>query len=59
MLRAESNGRLEDDLGLFGCDAVELWVREHEKYFRCQTEHLADQPSFLDVSPVLQDGQGA
>src|SRR5512136_1876937 len=45
-------------LDFSGCDAVELWVREHEKYFRCQTEHLADQPSSLDMSPVLQDGQG-
>ena len=45
-------------LDFSGCDAVELWVKEHEKYFRCQAEHHRDQPSSLDVSPVLQDGQG-
>jgi len=45
-------------LDFSGCDAVELWVREHEKYFRCQTESLADQSSALDISPVPQDGQG-
>jgi len=59
MLRAEFQRAVSKMiLDFSGCDAVELWVREHEKYFRCQTEHLADQPSSLDVSPVLQDGQG-
>jgi two-component system, NtrC family, sensor kinase len=59
MLRAEFQRAVSKMiLDFSGCDAVELWVREHEKYFRCQTESLADQPSSLDISPVSEDGQG-
>jgi len=59
MLRTEFQRAVSKMLLDFsGCDAVELWVKEHEKYFRCRAEHHADQPPSLDVSPVMQDDQG-
>jgi signal transduction histidine kinase len=39
-----------------GCDAVELWVKEHDKYFRCRMEHHLDQPYSVEITTPVQNG---
>ncbi len=41
-----------------GCDAVELWLKEHGKYFRCEARrHSAPSPSF-EIKPCIQMENG-
>ena len=41
-----------------GCDAAELWVREHSKYFRCRMERHPDQPYSFEITTLVQNDTG-
>jgi len=41
-----------------GCDAVELWVKEHHKYFRCKTERCPDQSFSFEITTLRQTETG-
>jgi signal transduction histidine kinase len=45
-------------LDFSGCDAVELWVKEHRKYFRCKIERRPDQSLLFDITTLRQDETG-
>src|SRR5512137_261715 len=41
-----------------GCDAVELWVKEHNKYFRCKMERGPDQSFPFEITTLRQNETG-
>jgi len=41
-----------------GCDAVELWVKEHKKYFRCKMERRPDQSFPFEITTLRQNETG-
>jgi two-component system NtrC family sensor kinase len=41
-----------------GCDAVELWLKEHGKYFRCETLKQSPLSSFAPIKACKQDDNG-
>jgi signal transduction histidine kinase len=41
-----------------GCDAVELWVKEHNKYFRCKMERRPDQSFPVEITTLWQNEMG-
>jgi len=41
-----------------GCDAVELWVKEHHKYFRCKMERRPDQSFPFEITTLRQNETG-
>jgi signal transduction histidine kinase len=41
-----------------GCDAVELWVKEHSKYFRCKMERHPKQSFFCEITALVQNEAG-
>ncbi|HJX60482.1 MAG TPA: hypothetical protein VJ462_04280, partial [Thermodesulfobacteriota bacterium] len=41
-----------------GCDAVELWVKEHNKYFRCKMERRPDQSFPFEITTLWQNETG-
>jgi nitrogen-specific signal transduction histidine kinase len=41
-----------------GCDAVELWVKEHSKCFRCRMERRPDQPFPFEITTLVQNEAG-
>jgi len=45
-------------MDLSGCDAVELWVKEHNKYFRCRMERHPDQSFPFEITTLVQDEAG-
>jgi two-component system NtrC family sensor kinase len=45
-------------MDLSGCDAVELWVKEHGKYFRCKMEHRPDQSFPFEITTLVQNEAG-
>jgi two-component system NtrC family sensor kinase len=45
-------------LDFSGCDAVELWLKEHGKYFRCETLRQSPLSSFAPIKPCKQDDDG-
>jgi signal transduction histidine kinase len=38
-----------------GCDAVELWVKEHNKYYRCEVRHRPKQYSNFGIVSLAQN----
>lgn len=45
-------------LDLSGCDGVELWVKEHGKYFRCKVERRPDRSLPLEITTLVQNETG-
>jgi hypothetical protein len=45
-------------LDFSGCDAVELWLKEHGKYFRCETLRQSNLSPFAPIKPCKQDDDG-
>ena len=45
-------------IDLLGCDGVELWVKEHNKYFRCRMERRPDQSFPFEITTLLQNEAG-
>ena len=41
-----------------GCDAVELWLKEHGKYFRCTTKRHLKQPFSFEMTSYVQNENG-
>jgi len=41
-----------------GCDAVELWVKEHNKYFRCKMERRPHQSFPFEITTLWQNDMG-
>ena len=41
-----------------GCDAVELWVKEHNKYFRCKMERGPDQSFPFEITTLSENEKG-
>src|SRR5512137_1656911 len=41
-----------------GCDAVELWVKEHNKYFRCKMMRRPDQSFPFEITTLRQNEMG-
>jgi len=41
-----------------GCEVVELWVKEHGKYFRGQLRRHAGKKIFFGIKPYLQNEKG-
>ena len=41
-----------------GCDAVELWVKEHNKYFRCKMERRPHQSFPFEITTLGQNEMG-
>ncbi len=41
-----------------GCEVVELWVKEHEKYFRGQLRCHAGRKILFEIKPYLQNEKG-
>lgn len=41
-----------------GCDEVELWLRDHDKYFRCKTEQGPEPPLSFEIAPCQQNENG-
>jgi signal transduction histidine kinase len=39
-----------------GCDAVELWLKEHDKYYRCEVEQHPEQPPSFKITPCMRNG---
>jgi two-component system NtrC family sensor kinase len=39
-------------------DAIELWLKEHGKYFRCETLKESSPSSFVPIRPCKQDDNG-
>jgi len=37
------------------CDAVELWLKEHGKYFRCEARRQSKQSFSLKITPYVQN----
>ena len=42
-------------LDLSGCDGVELWLRDHDKYFRCKAYQGRGLPLSFEIAPCLQN----
>ena len=42
-------------LDFSGCDAVELWLKEHGKYFRCQARRHPQQSVSFDITSYAQN----
>ena len=40
------------------CDAVEVWLKEHGKYFRCEVRKHGDLSSLFDIRPCMQNEDG-
>ncbi len=45
-------------LDFSGCDAIELWVREHSKYFCCRMERHPDQAYSVEITTLRQNNTG-
>jgi len=41
-----------------GCDAIELWVKEHNKYFRCMMERRPHQSFSFQITTLWQNEMG-
>jgi hypothetical protein len=41
-----------------GCDATELWVKEHNKYFRCKMGRSPDQSFPFEITTLWQNETG-
>ncbi len=41
-----------------GCDTVELWLKDHGKYYRCEVKRHPDQSFSFEISPCLQNEEG-
>jgi signal transduction histidine kinase len=41
-----------------GCDAVELWVKDHDKYFRCKANRLPGSSFSCEIKPCEQNEKG-
>ena len=42
-------------IDLLGCDGVELWVKEHNKYFCCRMERRPGQSFPFEITALLQN----
>ena len=42
-------------IDLLGCDGVELWVKEHNKYFCCRMERRPGQSFPFEITSLLQN----
>jgi signal transduction histidine kinase len=40
------------------CDGVELWLKDHGKYFRCETDRFHGKPSFVENTPIVRGADG-
>jgi len=45
-------------LNFSGCDAVELWVKDHDKYFRCKANRLPGSSFSFEIKPCVQNENG-
>ena len=68
ILQAANRGMLRDTfqrdvsrmiIDFSGCDAVEFWLKEHGKYFRCETLKQSPLSSFAPIKPCQQDDNGS
>ena len=41
-----------------GCDAVELWLKDHDKYFRCRAHRQPEGPVSSEIMPCAQNENG-
>ena len=41
-----------------GCDAVELWLKDHDRYFRCKAYQGRGLPFSFEIARCLQDENG-
>ncbi len=41
-----------------GCDAVELWLKDHNKYFRCRANRQSEGPVSVEIMPCSQNKTG-
>ncbi len=41
-----------------GCDAVELWLKEHGKYFRCEAKRHPKQSFSFEIKSYMQNESG-
>jgi len=41
-----------------GCDAVELWLKDHNKYFRCRANRHPEGPVSSEIVPCAQNENG-
>jgi len=41
-----------------GCDAVELWLKDHDKYFRCRASRHPGSSFSFEITPCAQDENG-
>jgi hypothetical protein len=41
-----------------GCDAVELWLKGHDKYFRCRANRHPESSLPFEITPCLQNENG-
>jgi two-component system NtrC family sensor kinase len=41
-----------------GCDAVELWLKDHDKYFRCRAHRHPEGPVSSEIMPCAQNENG-
>jgi signal transduction histidine kinase len=40
------------------CDAVELWLKDRNKYFRCRANRRSKISSVFEITPCAQNGKG-
>ena len=40
-----------------GCDAVELWLKDHDKYFRCRANRYPKASSVFKITPSTEIGK--
>lgn len=45
-------------LNFSGCDALELWVKDHDKYFRCKANRLPGSSFSFEIKPCVQNENG-
>jgi len=41
-----------------GCDSVEMWLKEREKYYRSEVTRLKKRPFRFEIVPIIKDEKG-
>lgn len=41
-----------------GCDGIELWVKDHDKYFRCEAKRESDEFFYSEITSCLENEGG-
>ena len=41
-----------------GCDVVELWLKDHDKYFRCRANRQPEGPVSFEIMPCVKNENG-